>query len=900
MSRYRSLTAPALILYAAASVLGALGAFAAPPVLAPWLHPSAGGMALAAAAALQGGARIGRAWLGFIGFCTALTALPLLPGVPTPPTGLAATLWPASIPPWQAALMLLWAAAAIALALRPGKRVRRAAMLTAAAIASAGLLGAISTVLRLPLIYAMPQLPAPPLAGSATLLGLGLVLAMQCRAHRPEQLGEEVRVTRIGIGFLVVVTLATTLTTLAALQTQIERSLYQQQRMTARNRELVFHYATERLYFDANVLLKDTEIGRLATLAQKRKDDATLRRLFQQIQGQVPFRVVRSFQVIGRDGQILTERGTLTQAETLWRDTKGAIDLQMKWHDGLPFAQLRLRIDLPGEGHVADLLLEQTVSPWEQLIGDTYDLGRTGVMSVCGFISEQVRCFQSGSQDRLWTPRAGSAMREAVDDALNGHSSPDWDPLIVRGDDGHPSVLVYAPLGRVGMAMGVAGNGIVMMVAQDAHEFYEPVRKQWHRILPAVLAVLLIAGWSLRRIVRPLISALRDKEARFRELTELSSDCYWQMDDKLRFSEIVGKDLSGAGILLGRWLGRDVTHLPLHHDDRTRAANIRAAMEQRTRFTDELLRITEGDGLRYLMLSGAPQYDARGRFVGYRGIGRDITRQRQAEERLRRAQTDLLRAERMASLGSLVAGVAHEMNTPIGNCVVTASALAEEASRFEQLANDGRMRRADLSDFTAYVREAMQLLRSGLDRAAGTIRKFKEVAVDQSSDRRLRFELSSKLSDIVGLLNPTLTRRGIVLVAHTPAGIEMDSFPGALAQIVDNLVLNALTHAFEGRERGRIELHVSLLPNDCIRLVLRDDGVGIERLLLDRVFEPFFTTRLGAGGSGLGLYIVRNIVQEVLAGSISVASDPGLGTTFTLEFPRITPETGAPHPEALR
>ncbi|QSI76281.1 sensor histidine kinase [Niveibacterium microcysteis] len=901
MKKSRVPTALLLVAYGAAALLSTSGAVARPPASEQWLHPVAGGIALLITLTLRGGGERRQPVLALIGLIAVLVGLPLLGAVRAPEAGGVAALWPADTPAAFGALILIWAAGYIGLSLRADRITRGMAEALAWAICATALAALIWTSLSLPLIYGLVALASPPPAVSIGLLLLGLRLFAHCRAHRPAARSEDVRVARIGVGFLIAVAFVTTLVTLVALETQIERSLYQQQRMTARNREQVFFFATERQFYDANALLKDQEIGHLALQAQRSTDEKIRRQLFQRIQEQLPFRVVRAFSARGKRGEVLAERGTLSSADAIWSDTRGKVQLEVKWEQGVPFALMRLQLELLGEGVVGELLIEQSVPAWEQLVSDTYDLGRTGVMALCGENAQRIRCFLSGSGESLRTPPPGAKMTASVEDALAGHTSPTWDPLFSQDEQGRPVTLVYGPIGPVGMGMGIAGNGLAMLITMDADEFYEPVRHQWHRILPVVLGIVLVAGWALRRIVQPLIRALRDKEARFRELTELSSDCYWQMDAELRFSEIVGKDLAASGIDTTRWLGRVVSALPLHADEATHAHAIEAAMQRREVFSEEVLRLTADDlQLRYLVLSGAPQYDARGRFLGYRGVGRNITRQRQAEERLRHAQKDLLRAERLASLGSLVAGVAHELNTPIGNCVTAASALNEEIERFDAAVAEGKIRRVDLSDFTAYVREAVHLLRRGLDRAAGTIRKFKEVAVDQSSDRRLVFDLNNKLGDIVGLLSPTLARRGVTLDARVPEGLVMDSFPGAIAQVVDNLVLNALTHAFEGRERGEIHLIVSPLADDGLQLSVSDNGVGMSAAVMDRIFEPFFTTRLGTGGSGLGLYIVRNIVQEVLAGTIDVASTPGSGTTFTLEFPRVTPETSAAPPEALR
>jgi len=261
-----------------------------------------------------------------------------------------------------------------------------------------------------------------------------------------------------------------------------------------------------------------------------------------------------------------------------------------------------------------------------------------------------------------------------------------------------------------------------------------------------------------------------------------------------------------------------------------------------------------------------------------------------ANRELRQAMAQLVQAEKLAALGSLVAGVAHELNTPLGNSRVVASLLGEQihelASAFEQ----GALRRSQVEGFLLRGQEAVDLLERNAARAADLISQFKQVAVDQSSMRRRSFDLRQTVDDILVALRPSLKRTQHRVDVDIPYGLQLDSYPGPLEQIIVNLVENALAHGLAAQGAGRVALHAYAL--DPARFVLRvsDNGVGIDAPILKRVFEPFFTTRLGQGGSGLGLYIVYNLVSGVLGGSIDVESTPGQGTTFIVVLPRRAPE----------
>ena len=257
---------------------------------------------------------------------------------------------------------------------------------------------------------------------------------------------------------------------------------------------------------------------------------------------------------------------------------------------------------------------------------------------------------------------------------------------------------------------------------------------------------------------------------------------------------------------------------------------------------------------------------------------------RGALERLRQAQRQLLEAEKFASLGSLVAGVAHEINTPVGVGVTAASHLQEEARRLARSVAEGRLTRSELERFVRACSEGAELILRNLQRADRLVRSFKQVAVDQASEERRRVDLGQCLAEILTTLGPVLRRSGHRVELQCAPGLALETAPGALAQIVTNLVMNSLQHGFREGQSGTARIDAALVAGE-VRLDYRDDGTGMDEAVRQRVFEPFFTTRRGQGGSGLGLPIVYNLVTQVLKGRIECSSGPGAGVHFVLVWP---------------
>ena len=258
---------------------------------------------------------------------------------------------------------------------------------------------------------------------------------------------------------------------------------------------------------------------------------------------------------------------------------------------------------------------------------------------------------------------------------------------------------------------------------------------------------------------------------------------------------------------------------------------------------------------------------------------------------LNMAQEELVRSEKLAALGSLVAGIAHELNTPIGNSLMVASTLVDQTKSLTTTYAAGNgLKRTALEGYLQDAAKAGDILVRNLYRAANLVTSFKQVAVDQTSSQRRAFSLAEVISEILLTLSPTLKRTAFVFEQNIPAELTLDSYPGPLGQVVTNLVNNALVHGLEGRANGKVSLSATLNSDGNIELTVKDNGNGIPAANLGRIFDPFFTTKLGAGGSGLGLNITHNIVTGVLGGRIRVFSEVGLGTTFVLTLPTVAPQ----------
>lgn len=263
----------------------------------------------------------------------------------------------------------------------------------------------------------------------------------------------------------------------------------------------------------------------------------------------------------------------------------------------------------------------------------------------------------------------------------------------------------------------------------------------------------------------------------------------------------------------------------------------------------------------------------------------------QTMQQLASTQSELVQAGKMSALGSMVAGIAHEMNTPVGNARLVATTLKDTARQMARDVSTGKVSRSQLLAGIDSVVGGADLIDRSLERAADLVQSFKQVAVDQTSNRRRTFSLQEVIHENEVLLAPRLRGVGAVVHVQAPsAKVMMDSYPGALGQVITNLIENALVHGYSGHSGGRIDVRVEPRDSQQVLVQVSDHGRGIPPESLGKVFDPFFTTRLGQGGSGLGLSIVYGLVTRTLGGRIGVESTVGQGTTFTLVLPLQGPE----------
>ncbi|MCP4394694.1 MAG: hypothetical protein GY804_10580 [Alphaproteobacteria bacterium] len=246
--------------------------------------------------------------------------------------------------------------------------------------------------------------------------------------------------------------------------------------------------------------------------------------------------------------------------------------------------------------------------------------------------------------------------------------------------------------------------------------------------------------------------------------------------------------------------------------------------------------------------------------------------------------------EKMAALGGLVAGVAHEINTPVGIVVSTSSHLEEQVISTIEKYKEGKLNKTELSNFFTTSKEATELLMVNSKRAAELINSFKLVAVDQTSDEKRKFNLAEYLEEIVTSLRPTLKKIPHTVDINCPDNIIVDGYPGALSQIISNFIMNSIIHGFdEVKKPGKMLITAEFEDLEKVKIIYEDTGKGIDEENLQKIFNPFFTTKRGAGGSGLGLNIVYNIITKTLGGKVFVSSKVGVGTRFELVFPMDMP-----------
>lgn len=260
-------------------------------------------------------------------------------------------------------------------------------------------------------------------------------------------------------------------------------------------------------------------------------------------------------------------------------------------------------------------------------------------------------------------------------------------------------------------------------------------------------------------------------------------------------------------------------------------------------------------------------------------------------QHLRAAQKQLIESEKMSALGGLVAGVAHEVNTPLGVSITAASVFEKEINEVKAAMEANQLTKSKLESFIDNVSEADDILIKNLNRAARLIKNFKKISVDQSSEDMREFELNAYLQEVISTFKSELKHRNIAVELQlSQHEIPMLSFPGGIAQIIINLLQNALFHAFKAHETGTITIKTSL-QNDYAQIVFSDDGAGVDKSVEAKMFEPFVTTKRNKGGTGLGLNITYNLVTQHLGGTIRLDHDYTEGARFILTVPRFLSKT---------
>lgn len=292
-----------------------------------------------------------------------------------------------------------------------------------------------------------------------------------------------------------------------------------------------------------------------------------------------------------------------------------------------------------------------------------------------------------------------------------------------------------------------------------------------------------------------------------------------------------------------------------------------------------------------------------GEIVAVNVAAEEITERKRAEQevrnardaaetalrRLRETQDSLIEAEKLAALGRLVAGVAHEVNNPVGISLTVASTLQCKAEAFAAEVARGDLRRSSLNEFLRLTRDASAQLVANLGRAAERVQSFKQVSAAQGQLHRRSFDASELTEQVLSHLQRDLQEREITLNLRCQPNLPMDSYPGPFGQVLTHLAVNSMTHAFTGDRKGTIDVKLTATGRDHVRLLFADDGCGMASEVRRQAFDPFFTTNRHQGATGLGLHIVYTIVTERLGGRIALESETGVGTTLRLVLPRTAP-----------
>ncbi len=421
--------------------------------------------------------------------------------------------------------------------------------------------------------------------------------------------------------------------------------------------------------------------------------------------------------------------------------------------------------------------------------------------------------------------------------------------------------------------------------------------------------------WNAGQQINSREQALKTKEQRYRALVEQSPVAVIEWDENLK---VIAWNKVAENIL--GFLEKDsfgsVLGFMAQEENQQQLSALAARFEIEESFVDENYFQTEqGDRVTCRSFNAVIR-DDEGQLLGYLSLIEDITEQNRIEQEiktlnseleqrvndrtnalsntndhlktalknLKRTQTELVRADKLAALGGMVAGVSHELNTPIGNALMAITTLQQQTRQFSDEYHSVGVKRSSFESYLNHCQESEQLVAKNLNRAAELVTSFKQVAVDQTSSQMRQFELKQQVDEVLLTLKPVMNKSTATLKSSIPEGLLLNSYPGPLGQVITNLITNALIHGLEGKPDGVISISAEEVDKRSVQIIVEDNGWGIPAENLDKVFEPFFSTRLGDGGTGLGLHIVHNIVTEALKGSIELGSNEE-GTRFVVTIP---------------
>jgi len=391
-------------------------------------------------------------------------------------------------------------------------------------------------------------------------------------------------------------------------------------------------------------------------------------------------------------------------------------------------------------------------------------------------------------------------------------------------------------------------------------------------------------------------NALRESETRFRELADNISQFAWTADAKgwIYWYNKRWHDYTGTTLEDMQGWGWQKVHHP-EHVDRV-VQRIRQSFENGAPWEDTFPLRSKDGTYRWFLSRALPIRNEAGEVVRWFGTNTDVTEQIEAENALREAlqslretQTSLIEAEKLAALGRLVAGVAHEVNNPVGICLTLASTLERKSALFGAEVARGDVKRSSLNDFLETSRDGSAQLVANLNRVAELIQSFKQVAADRISSDQRTFDLGDLTQQVLTSLRPSLRKDNLKLDVECQPNLLINSYPGSFGQLLTILFVNSVVHAFPDGNKGTVAIKVRASGKDSVEILFSDDGCGMSADVRRHAFDPFYTTRRHLGSTGLGLHILHNIVTNRLGGRLNLDSSPGAGTKFQITLPRVAP-----------